>query len=61
LIIASFCYVILLYGVFLLPQNWLEASSPIVILLAIIGELSIGIGLLWKGLRNEIPEMKYPK
>jgi hypothetical protein len=58
LIIASFCYVILLYGVFLLPQNWLEASSLIVILLAIIGELSIGIGLLWKGLRNEIPEMK---
>ena len=58
LMIASFCYVILLYGVFLLPQNWLEASLLIVILLAIIGELSIGIGLLWKGLRNEIPEMK---
>ncbi|MCW4033622.1 MAG: DUF4386 domain-containing protein [Candidatus Bathyarchaeota archaeon] len=58
LIIASFCYVILLYGAFLFPQNWLETSLLIVMPLAIIGEISIGIGLLWKGLRNEIPEMK---
>jgi len=58
LIIASFCYVILLYGVFILPQNVLEASSLIVIALAIIGELSIGIGLVWKGVLKEIPEMK---
>ncbi|MHA2061906.1 MAG: DUF4386 domain-containing protein [Candidatus Sifarchaeia archaeon] len=57
-IIASFCYLILIYGEFLLPQNLYEASFLIVILIAIIGEISVGIGLLWKGLRNEIPEMK---
>jgi len=58
LIIASFCYVILLYGVFILPQNVLQASLLIFIALAIIGELSIGIGLIWQGVRKEIPEMK---
>jgi len=58
LIIASFCYVILLYGDFLLTQNWPEAVILIAMPLAIIGELSIGIWLLWKGARNEIPEMK---
>ena len=58
LIIASFCYAILLFGAFLLPQNWYEASLLIFMPLAILGELAIGIGLLWKGLRNELPEMK---
>jgi hypothetical protein len=57
-IIASFCYLILIYGEFLLPQNLYEASFLIVIMIAVIGEISVGIGLLWKGLRNEIPEMK---
>jgi len=57
-IIASFCYLILTYGEFLLPQNLYEASFLIVILIAVIGEISVGIGLLWKGLRNELPEMK---
>lgn len=57
-IIASFCYLILIYGEFLLPQNLYEASTLIVILIAVIGEISVGIWLLFKGLRNEIPEMK---
>ena len=57
-IIASFCYLILTYGEFLLPQNLYEASFLIVILIAVIGEISVGIGLLWKGFRNEIPEIK---
>jgi len=59
-IIASFCYLILIYGEFLLPQNLYEASFLIVILIAIIGEISVGIGLLWKGARNEIPEVNHP-
>lgn len=57
-IIASFCYLILTYGEFLLPQNLYAASFLIVILPAILAEMSLGIALLWKGLRNEIPEMK---
>jgi hypothetical protein len=35
-----------------------EASFLIVILIAVVGEISVGIGLLFKGLRNEIPELK---
>ncbi len=57
-IIASFCYLILTYGEFLLPQNLYEVSFLIVILIAVIGEISVGIVLLFKGLRNEIPEIK---
>jgi len=47
-IIASFSYLILLYGDFLLPQNWAEAVILIAMPLAIIGEISIGIWLFLK-------------
>jgi hypothetical protein len=48
LMIASFGYVILLYGEFLLPQSWLVALLVIFMPLAVIAEISIGIWLLVK-------------
>jgi len=56
LIIASFCYLILLYGDFILPKNWYEALSLIAMLPATFAEISLGIWLLFK--RAKIPEMK---
>ncbi|MBA7606238.1 hypothetical protein ES703_13386 [subsurface metagenome] len=52
LIIASFCYIILLFGNFLVP----EALLPIFVVPAAIAELSLGIWLLLK--RAKIPVMK---
>ncbi len=52
LIIASFCYIILLYGNFLVP----EALLPIFVVPAAIAELLLGIWLLLK--RAKLPEMK---
>jgi hypothetical protein len=48
LIIASFSYLLLLYGDFLLPQNLYEAVILVAMPLAIIGEISLGIWLLLK-------------
>ncbi len=48
LIIASFSYLLLLYGDFLLPQSWPEAVILIAMLLATVGEISLGIWLLLK-------------
>jgi hypothetical protein len=56
LMIASFGYVILLYGEFLLPQKWLEVLLLIFMPLAVIAEISLGIWLLVKG--RKLPEMK---
>jgi hypothetical protein len=52
LIIAAFCYIILLYGNFLVP----EALLVIFVVPAAIAELSLGIWLLLK--RAKMPEMK---
>ena len=54
LIIASFCYIPLFYVNFLVP----EALLMILFVPMVIGELSLGLWLLWKGLRNQLPEMK---
>ncbi|WP_455364964.1 DUF4386 domain-containing protein [[Eubacterium] cellulosolvens] len=56
LIIASFSYLLLLYGGFLLPQNLPETVILVAMLFAIIGEISLGLWLLFKG--GKIPEMK---
>jgi len=45
LIIAFFCYIILLYGQSIVPEQLL----PIVVIPAAIAELLLGIWLLWKG------------
>ena len=47
LIIAFFCYIILLYGKSLVP----EALLPIFVVPAAIAELALGIWLLWKRVR----------
>lgn len=52
LILASFCYIVLLYGKFLVP----EALLIIFVVPAAIAELSLGIWFLWK--RATLPEMK---
>jgi len=54
LMIASFCYLIMLYGDFVLPENWYQVLSLIVILPATVAELALAIWLIWKG--DEIPE-----
>lgn len=45
LIVAFFCYIILLYGQSIVPEQLL----PIVVIPAAIAELLLGIWLLWKG------------
>ena len=49
LIIASFCYVITVYGEFLLPKEWYEPLFMIAMLPATFAELALGIWLLFKG------------
>jgi len=56
LIIASFCYIITLYGNYLLPTVVYEALYPIAMLPATFAEISLGIWLLLKSAK--IPEMK---
>ena len=55
LIIASFCYIILLYGDFILPKDWYEALSLIAMLPATFAEISLGIYLLLKGVKVPQP------
>ena len=57
LIIASFSYIILSYGDFLLPKEWYDALLMIAVLPATFAEISLGIWLLLKGAK--IPEMKF--
>ena len=52
LIIASFCYIILLFGDFLVP----DVLLPIFVVPAAIAELSLGIWLLWKRAKISIME-----
>jgi len=52
LIIAFFCYIILLYGKSLVPEELL----PIFVVPAAIAELALGIWFLWK--RAKIPIME---
>ena len=56
LIIASFCYIITLYGDFILPKEWYEILFMIAIVPATFAELSLGIWLLFKG--GKIPKIK---
>jgi len=56
LIIASFCYVVLLYGDFIFPQELYEALLMIAMLPATFAEISLGTWLLFKG--GKIPEVK---
>lgn len=51
LLIASFSFIILLYGDFILPKNWYKALSMIAMLPATFGEISLGIWLLFKGVK----------
>lgn len=45
-VVASFCYVFLLYGEHLLPQGFNDAIMPVVMIPATFAELSLGIWLL---------------
>jgi len=54
LIIASFCYIILLYGDYILPKN-LEVLSMIAMVPATFAEISLGIWLLLKGVKIHQP------
>jgi hypothetical protein len=56
LIIASFSSLIVSYGHFLLPVDWYFTITPILFLLAVPAEISLGIWLLVKG--SKIPEIK---
>ena len=56
LLIAFFCYIITIYGNYLLPKEWYEALFMIAILPATFAELSLGVWLLFKG--GKIPKMK---
>jgi hypothetical protein len=49
LIIASFCYIILLYGEYIFSKELFEALFMIAILPATFAELSLGIWLLFRG------------
>ena len=55
LIIASFCYLITLYGHFFIPKELYDPLNMIAMLPAAISEVSLGIWLLLKGAK--IPEM----
>ena len=54
LVIASFCYVCLMYGEYLLPQTLNDAILPIVMIPATFAEISLGIYLLVRAKR--LPE-----
>ncbi len=56
LIIASFSYIIVLYGDFILPKELFDALVMIAMVPATFAELSLGIWLLFKG--GKIPKMK---
>lgn len=56
LMIASFCYIILLYGDYILPKEWFEVLVLISMLPATFAELSLGIWLLLRG--GKTPKMK---
>jgi hypothetical protein len=55
LMVASFCFVVLLYGEIILPKNLFEALVMIAMLPATFAEISLGIWLLIKG--RKLPEM----
>ena len=48
LMISSFCYIILLYGKFFLPKEWMEILFMIVFVPPFISEISLGVWLLFK-------------
>ena len=56
LIIASFCYLILNYGEFLLPRELYDILFMIAMLPATFAEISLGLWLLLKA--NKLPETK---
>jgi len=56
LMIASFSYIILLYGKYFLPTEWLQILTIIVILPSILAELLLGIWLLVK--RNKLNSIR---
>ena len=56
LIIASFCYLILNYGEFLLPRELYDIIFMIAMLPATFAEISLGLWLLLKA--NKLPETK---
>jgi hypothetical protein len=56
LMIASICYIILLYGDYIFPEELFEALFIIAIIPATFAELSLGIWLLIKS--GKLPEMK---
>jgi hypothetical protein len=56
LIIASFCYIILLYGEYIFSKELFDVLVIIAILPATFAELSLGIWLLLKS--GKLPEMK---
>ena len=54
LIIAFFCYIVLLYGKSVVPEQLL----PVIVVPAALAELLLGIWLLWKGGRvSEVPKV----
>jgi hypothetical protein len=56
LIIASFCYIILTYGEYVLSDEWMDVLGLIALVPATFAELSLGIWLLLK--RNNMSDMK---
>jgi hypothetical protein len=58
LIIASFCYITLTYGEYVLPEEWMDVLGLIALVPATFAELSLGIWLLLK--RNNMLDMKNP-
>ena len=59
LIIASFCYIILLYGEYIFSKELFDVLVMIVMIPATFAELALGIWLLVK--RGTLPEMKKGK
>ncbi len=57
MIIAAFCFIVLLYGDFILPKAWYEALTMIAMVPATFAEISLGIWLLFKG--GKMPEVKF--
>ena len=55
LMVASFCYVILLYGEYFLPMNLYEVLVMVAMLPATFAEISLGVWLLLR--RGRLPEM----
>jgi hypothetical protein len=56
LMIASICYIVILYGDYIFPKELFDALFMIAIIPATFAELSLGIWLLIK--RGKIPETK---